>query len=206
MKNIIKVFIVSSVLLLNSCASNVRRNIYDLSYNINFEVSKNKEQKQIAELKKKVLVSEDERPLKYQDDLINTEWILDREGFWFSIKNKTQSKMKIIWKDAYFSDGESGTIDIRKYNIDSHRTEVTILPDSFYEDYIYPYKSSKYSYFPVKIVTSASVKSKLVAESLEDIYDKFVNKPVQIYVPIEIDEKIYEYRFIFNVNEVKLDD
>jgi hypothetical protein len=205
MKNTTKLLIISSLFLINSCASRSPRLSYDLTYNINLDVAKDKNKKENYVLKRKIIISEQDKSLKFEDAFINVEFDLERQGFGFVIKNKTNDKVKIHWKNAFFSDNDFGTIEIKKYNLDDYEDVSTIIPESFYENTFYPYKSSKYSYFPEFIITRQAVKTKKVYEALEDIYDKFVNKPVQILIPLEINGELHEYRFIFNVNEINLE-
>lgn len=206
MKNVTKLIIISSLLLINSCASGMRKVSYDLSYNVNLDVAKNKNVKENVILKKKVFISDEDKNFKYEDQFIKTEWDLERQGIWFNIVNKTNEKIKILWKDAYFSDKEFGTMLLKKYNLDEYKEESIIIPESFYENTFYPYKSSKYSYFPEQIVVRETSNTKKIYKILEDIYEQFINNPIQLLIPIEINGQINEYRFIFSVNEINLEE
>ncbi|MFN8578333.1 MAG: hypothetical protein U0354_15955 [Candidatus Sericytochromatia bacterium] len=205
MKSFTKLFIISSLLLINSCASS-RKLSYELSYNVNLDVAKDKNIKENVVLKKKVFILDEDKNFKFEDQFIKTEWDLERQGIWFNIINKTNEKIKIIWTNAYFSDKELGTIQLKKYNLDEYKDESIIIPESFYENTFYPYKSSKYSYFQKKIIVRESSSNKKVYKILEDIYEQFINNPIQLLIPIEINGQLHEYRFIFSVNEINLED
>lgn len=205
MKKNLKLLLISTFLLLNSCASTVEKISYDLVYNINFDVSKNNSPKENIVLKRKIYISDENKNLKFEDEFISTEWDFDREGFWVHIANKTDQKIKILWNNSYFSDNESGSINLKKYNFDKYKSVSVIIPESFYENMIYPYKSSKYSYFPEKITTVKNIKSDILYKKIESIYDKFIDKPVQLLIPVEINNQVYEYRFIFKVNEITIE-
>ena len=207
MKSIIKALVITSLIGVNSCSSNIRKLSYDLSYNMNLEVAKGKDKKETAELKRKVFISDDEKPLNYKDQYIQAEWQPVRDGLWFSIKNKTDAKIKILWNNAYFSDNESGSFKIEQNNLDKYTEESVILPESFYENYILPYGNSKDKYFPSKaIIIDNNQQEKKLNKFIKNIKDKFISTPVQILMPIEIDGIIYDYRFLFSFNDINVSD
>ncbi len=207
MKYFIKSLIITALISINSCVSNIKRMSYDVAYNINLEVAKGKEKKQTVEVKRKMYIDEDEKTLKYKDQFIQTEWQLDKEGFWFSIKNNTELKIKIILNEIYFSDDESGSYKIGYKNLDQFDKETIILPESFYENYILPYGNSKESYFPARAIFLANKnQEKNMNIFTKEIRDRFYSTPVQILIPIEIEGQIYDYRFLFSFNDINLTD
>lgn len=202
MKNIIKTLIIGSLVSINSCSSNIKKYSYDIYYNMNMEVAKDKNKKETAEVKRKLYIYDDEKTLKYNDQYIETEWSPVKDGFWFLIKNKTDGKIKINWENAFFADGESGSYKIKKSNLDDYSRESVILPESFYENYILPYGNSKEKYFPAKVLTNERNQEKKISKVINMLKDKLEKQSVQILLPIEIDGVIHDYRFLFSFNEI----
>lgn len=198
-KLLFKLPLVLIFLTTTSCAEVLKE--YSLSYDMTMEVSKPNSVIERSETNKKLSPEDLETSLSFQDENIIITWQITKNGFWYSLANKSKKPIKIHSSEIIIADAESGSKKLKKTN-----ETIVVLGKSFREEYLDFYGNLQDTYFPSIIKDRKGRVEKTVYKSLDLLYDRFVNKPIQILIPIEIEGKIYEYTFTFNTNDINISD
>ena len=143
----------------------------------------------------------------YSDDLLFISWNFQRNYANFALKNNATSSIKIIWDDMAFVglDGKSMRIIHKGIKYDdktSPQAPSVVSRNSKIIDYIIPsdriyynQSLSKWSAFP------------FVSDVLYSPDDETSQHPdgekIQILFPVIINEKRYEYQFVFEIDNIK---
>jgi len=158
----------------------------------------------------KIVNFEEEGKTKYsyEDDMIKIVWLPLSTQFRFTLKNKTEHSIKIIWDEAVYvnQNGSSGRVMHTgvKY-IDRNNTQppTVIVKNANIDDIIVPtdnvyYISGKWGGWRTKpmFVNKASTQ-----EELNTLTQQNIGKEVRILLPLKIQETINEYIFTFKVED-----
>lgn len=143
----------------------------------------------------------------YKDELLSISWIIDRNKANFTIKNNASGSIKVPWDDMAFVglNGESHRVIHKgiKYSEKEKEQAPSIVARSaelhdliIPADKIYFQKSwEKWSAYPF-------VDDYLY--SPEDELTKHPNgKKIQVLLPVIINEKRYEYQFVFEIDSIR---
>lgn len=137
---------------------------------------------------------------QYEDNVLSILWYGTEEQFIFSLKNKSQNSLKIVWDDAAFVNNKNESSKIIhqgiKY-IDANKPQSpTIIPKGAeINDLIAP--TDRIAYYDGKY--SKSWYSKTMIEGANR-YDKDIDgQCVQVLLPIEIRGVLNEYIFTFKL-------
>lgn len=143
----------------------------------------------------------------YKDELLSVTWSIDRNKANFSIKNKAPGSIKILWDDMAFVGLNSESHRVIHKGVKYSEKEKEQAPSIIARnaelhdlvipaDKIYFQKSwEKWSAYPF-------VDDFLY--SPEDESTKHPNgKKIQILLPVIINEKRYEYQFVFEIENIR---
>jgi len=160
--------------------------------------------------KSTVVSFEEEGVLKYmyEDSLIKITWIPMTSQFGFSLLNKTNHSIKIIWDEAVYVNEKglsqkvfhSGVKYVDKNNA---QPPTVIVKNATVEDLIVPtdnvyYVSGKYGGWRTKPLLQNSA---MTSEELDQITKDYIGKNLQILLPLEIEGEINEYLFTFKIED-----
>jgi len=158
----------------------------------------------------KVVNFEDQGVTKYsyEDGLIKIIWLPGNTQFNFSLLNKSEHSIKIIWDEAVYVN-ESGSSQkimhagVKYTDRNSSQPPTTVVKGASVEDLIMPsdnvyYVSGQYGgwrelpLFKNKATTP---------EELQVIKTSYVGKTVKVLLPLKIEETTNEYLFTFKIED-----
>lgn len=158
----------------------------------------------------KIINFEDEGTTKYryEDDMIEIIWLPLSTQFAFSLKNKTDHSIRIIWDEAVYVDqnGSSGRVmhsGIKYIDRSNPQPPTVVVKNANIDDMILPtdnvyYVSGKYGGWRTKPLFPNRAASQ---EELNKLTQEYIGKEVKVLLPLEIQETINEYIFTFKVED-----
>ena len=146
-------------------------------------------------------------PMSYKDELLSVLWKIDRNKINFIVKNNGSSSIKIPWDDMAFVGLKNDSHRIIhkgvKYNEKEKEQPPSIVArNTELNDIIIPVDNIYFKESWNKWSAHPFVDDFLF--SPEDESTKHPNgKKIQVLLPVIINEKKYEYQFVFEINEMK---
>ena len=163
---------------------------------------------------KKIILFQEEGDFKsaFEDEKIKIIWTPTPSRFLFIITNKTQDTMKITWEQAEYID-ENGTVKKVMHSAmifsgeNGSRLPTAVARDSSVSGFILPTDNvywlsgdmagwRKKPLFPYYNRTSAD---DLMVEAKE-----YEGKSIQVLLPVDVKNSLYNYRFTFKISDVAL--
>ena len=158
----------------------------------------------------KIVNFEEEGKTKYsyEDDMIKIVWIPLSTQFAFSLNNKTDHSIKIIWDEAVYVDqnGSSGRVmhsGVKYIDRNNPQPPTVIVKKANIDDMVVPtsnvtYTSGQYGGWNTQAIFPNIALSQ---EELNSLSQKYIGKEVKILLPLKIKETINEYIFTFKVED-----
>jgi len=196
MKNVFFVILIS--LLLSSC--------YYGSYTIKLQQVERPENAKERWGNSKIVNFEEEGETKYsyEDDMIYIVWLPLSTQFSFTMKNKTNHSIKIIWDEAVYVDqnGSSGRVmhsGVKYIDRSNPQPPTIVVKNANISDMIVPVDNIYYSdgwntipLFPNQANSEEELQSKA---------NKYIGKEVKILLPLKIEDTVNEYIFTFKIED-----
>lgn len=142
----------------------------------------------------------------YSDELLSVLWSIDRNKVNFTVKNKAHSSIKILWDDMAFVgiNGESHRVihkGIKYSEKEKEQAPSIIARNAELHDLIIPADKIYFQKSWEKWSAYPFVDDYLY--SPEDESTKHPNgKKIQVLLPIIVNEKRYEYQFVFEISKM----
>lgn len=202
-KNTLLVLVI--ILITTSCATSLYSGYYNIGLS-KVETPKSKDDR-YGETTITNLGSKDTLKFSYEDNYINITWTIGIKQFAFNLKNKTDFNLKIIWDEAVYVDidGSSSKVmhaGIKYVDRDASHPASIVAKKSYIDDMVLPtknvYMNSIYSGWQEKAFLPIYAKSK---EILLNDSKNYIGKQVKIILPIQIEDTVNEYEFVFDVSE-----
>lgn len=144
----------------------------------------------------------------YEDGLIKIIWLPLSTQFSFTLTNKTEHSMKIIWDEAVYVD-ENGSSQkvfhsgVKYTDRNASLPPTTVVRGAKIDDLIMPtenvyFVSGQYGGWREMPLFKNSAMS---AEELNTLKDSYIGKVVKILLPIKIEETTNEYLFTFKIED-----
>lgn len=145
---------------------------------------------------------------RYEDDLIEIVWLPLSTQFAFSLKNKGDNSIKIVWDEAVYvnENGSSSRVmhaGVKYTDRNNSQPPTIVVKNSTIEDMIVPtdnvyYISGQYGGWRTAplFTNTATTPQELIV-----ISNNFVGKEVQVLLPLEIQGTVNEYIFTFKVED-----
>lgn len=158
----------------------------------------------------KIVNFEEEGKTKYsyEDDMIKIVWLPLSTQFGFTLKNKTDHSIKIIWDEAVYVDpnGSSGRVmhaGVKYIDRNNPQPPTVVVKNANIDDMIVPtdniyYVSGQYGGWRTKPMFPNSANTQ---EELNTLTQQYVGKEVRVLLPLKIEETINEYIFTFRVED-----
>lgn len=143
----------------------------------------------------------------YKDELLSVSWMIDRNKANFTIKNNATGSIKIIWDDMAFVglNGESHRVihkGIKYSEKEKEQAPSIVARNAELHDLIIPADKIYYQKSWEKWSAYPFVDDFLY--SPEDESTKHPNgKKIQVLLPVIINEKRYEYQFVFEIENIR---
>lgn len=149
---------------------------------------------QYSKSKITIFAEENETKNSYEDDFIKIIWLPALTKFSFTLENKSDNSIKIIWDEAVYIDEDNSSHKVMhsgvKY-VDGEKAQplTVIAKKTKINDLVAPVDNSYYSDGWINL-SLFSVQS--------------AGKTVKILLPIQIQETINEYIFSFKINHTRI--
>ena len=147
----------------------------------------------------------------FEDEMIRVIWIPTAPKLSFVLTNKTDHSIKIVWDEAAFvdQDGMSQRVihaGVKYIDRNSSQPPTIVVRGGTVNDLIIPsaniyYKKGAYEgwreapLFPSISATDAKV--------LKSKTEQYIGKTIQVLLPLQIEDVVNEYIFIFEVQSFK---
>ena len=184
-------FMLFLAVILASCGS--YQDIYKVRLR---EVEQPENVKEQYSKSKITIFAEDYEPKNsYEDDFIKIIWLPDLTEFSFTLENKLDNSIKIIWDEAVYIDEDNSSRKVMhsgvKYEDGEKAQPLTVIA-----------KKTKINdlVIPVDNICYVDGWRKLPLFSVQ----KSAGKTVKILLPIQIQETINEYIFSFKINHTRI--
>lgn len=202
MKNLF--FLLALTVVMTSCMS------YQGFYSVGLQNVERPENTKERYGESKIVNFEEEGKTKYsyEDDMIKIVWLPLSTQFGFTMHNKTEHSIKIVWDEAVFVDvnGSSGRImhaGVKYIDRNNPQPPTVVVKNANIEDIVVPtdnvyYLRGQYGgwvtnpIFPNKANTQ---------EELNTLAKQYIGKEVKVLLPLEIQGTINEYIFTFKVED-----
>jgi len=163
----------------------------------------------------KIIQFEEEEITKFsfEDEMIKIIWLPLNERFWVSLENKTDHSIKIIWNETVFVDenkvGQRVTHSGVNYTErNASQPPSVIVRKGILTDVIVPVDNIYYVRGEDGGWRISPILPDHKSEDLEEtkqIAEKYIDKKLQILLPLQIEDVINEYIFIFTVTKAKVE-
>ena len=145
--------------------------------------------------------------LNYRDDIMNISWNLQRNLINFTLHNKAASSTKVLWDDMAFVgiDGKSKRVIHQgiKYNEkENPQAPTVVMRDSRVTDLLIP-SSNIYYNQSLKKWSAHALVNDIMFSPEDETTQHASGKKIKILLPIIINEKRYEYQFVFEIENIK---
>ncbi len=208
MRLIITIFIINFIVFFSGCFT------YNLYYDIGlYKVEKPAETKErYGESKISKLKEKGVEKYYFEDEMLKIIWFPTPSGISFFLTNKTDHTIKIIWDEAAYVD-ENGIshrvihAGIKYIDINSFQTPTVVVRKSSLEDLIFPaeniyYLSGEHGGWREEPLFPENVPDYMLNEEFKN---RYIGKTIQVLLPIQIEDVINDYIFIFKINNISIE-
>ena len=157
---------------------------------------------QYSKFKITILAEENETKNSYEDDFIKIIWIPALTKFSFTLENKSDNSIRIIWDEAVYIDEDTSSRKVTHSGVnyaDGEKAQplTVIAKKTKINDLVIPVDNIYYVN-PSKYSSGGWHKRPLFSAQ------KSAGKTVKILLPIQIQETINEYIFSFKINHTTI--
>jgi hypothetical protein len=144
----------------------------------------------------------------YEDELIKIVWLPLSTEFSFTLENKSDHSIQIVWDEAAYENGSTGRImhsGVKYIDRNNPQPPTVVIKKAKIDDIILPtdnvyYISGQYGGWNTKPLFPNSANSQ---EELNSLTQNYINKTVGILLPLKIEDTVNEYIFRFKVDGFK---
>lgn len=144
--------------------------------------------------------------LLYKDELLNIAWSIDRNKINFNLKNNASGSIKVLWDDMAFVGitGESHRVihkGIKYSEKEKEQAPSIVARNTELHDLLIPadniyYKKSREKWAANPFIADTTYSPEDEASQRPD------GKKIQVLLPIIVNEKRYEYQFVFEIEKI----
>jgi hypothetical protein len=221
MKKFLKVLGILSLLLVFTGCIKQQYVIYDVSLNEVERPTNAKKRYGKSNISSRIIdnkgvdTSDTITKFTFKDKMISITIQKRSNGFTFDLKNKTSHSLKIIWDEAVYIDTEGKSHRVLHEGIklmqkDNPQTPTVIARNGTISDAIFVsdyFILSGYKWINIDLLNdfaSLENSSDNILKRMRDGANGYLNKNIQILLPIKIENIVNEYIFIFNINSFKV--
>ncbi len=183
---------------LTGCTEYIRRASYDIRL-VDVERPANAQQAFGSQALKTVTIDSQDHGV-FEDSLVRVGWVTSADGLAFQLTNKTSQSIRLLWDQAAIVDeygvshrvSHNGALNTQAFSV---QPPSVIVRKSIFEDVVMP--GGKTRIFPT-LVTGPD------KEQLTSGLEWYRGKPLQVLLPLQAQGEVYEYLFVFRVNDVHL--
>jgi len=156
----------------------------------------------------------------FEDSLVKILWLADSRQITFSIENKTDYIIKILWDDAAYVDENNHSHRVIhsgiKFNDRANPQPPSVIaPKGIIDDFVFPADYIQFipgnentapAWVEQSLIPVTSEKHVITESSLDEAQAKFndslkvnIGKNYQVLLPLQIDNTLHEYIFTFTI-------
>ena len=157
------------------------------------------------------LQEEDATKYSFEDDLIRIVWTATPEQLDFDLTNKTNHSIRIIWDKAVYVDEKGNSQRIMHSGVkytdrNNPQPPTTVAKGATVSDLLFPaenvdWAGGPYGGWQIKPLFPTSSTSGSPEDLLAQA-KKYVGKSFHVLLPLDIEQAVKEYIFVFKVNDV----
>lgn len=194
------------------------------TYNVMYEISLKEVERPVRAKERygerNISKVEEEGSKKYyfEDELVKITWIPTASQFSIILTNKTDHSIKIVWDEAAYVDENGASHRIMHSGVkfidrNNSQPPSIVVRKGYIADLIIPtdkvqwdnqdYKSSWHAepIFPFDTPINLELKTE---EELKTKNKDYVGKTVQVLLPLQIEDAVSEYIFIFEIKNIEI--
>lgn len=188
--------------MLTSCMS------YQGFYNVGLQEVERPENTKERYGESKIVNFQEEGKTKYsyEDEMIKIVWLPLSTQFAFTLQNKTDHSIKIIWDEAVYvnENSSSGRImhsGVKYIDRNNSQPPTVVVKNANIDDMIVP--TDKVTYISgVGWSTNPMFPNRaMTQEELNILSQGYIGKTVQVLLPLQIEDTVNEYIFSFKVED-----
>ena len=147
----------------------------------------------------------------FEDGMISSWWVVGEKMFHFSLVNKTNHSLKIIWDEAVFVDplGSSGRVShsgVKYTDVEKPQSPTVVPRGAYVKDIVLPTSRVQYGSYSGWIVSpllpSVSYGD---ADVFKEQVEQLAGQSMRVLLPIEIQGVVNEYTFAFEIVEASVE-
>lgn len=146
----------------------------------------------------------------FEDQLVRVLWLPTDTRLHFTLTNKTDYSIKIVWNDAVFVDpqGKSGAVmheGVKYTDCSSSKTPSVVVRHGSTDDVVLPCGLVNFGYSEWNVASflrSPSVTAATADSIAAQLRASEVGKTVQVLLPLQIEDVVSDYLFTFEVKGV----
>lgn len=142
----------------------------------------------------------------YEDEMIKIVWLPLPTQFAFTLQNKTDHSIKIIWDEAVYvnENGSSGRVmhaGVKYIDRNNSQPPTVVVKNANIDDMVVP--TEKVSYISgLGWSTSPMFPNRaMTPEELNTLSQSYIGKTVQVLLPLQFEDTVNEYIFSFKVED-----
>ena len=146
----------------------------------------------------------------FEDELVHITWYVTAQRVHFSLTNKTEHSLKIIWDDGGYMDaaGQSHRImhsGVKFLDKQNPQPPTVVVRGGKVSDIVYPTSYATYGggakgWSEAPLFSPVSSFCRLEIEGAT----KHIGEKVQVLLPLEVEGVVNEYLFVFEVADVEI--
>ncbi len=145
----------------------------------------------------------------FEDEMVKILWVPTPDAIHFSLVNKTTHSIKIVWDEAAYVDvnGSSHRVmhsGVKFVDMNSPQPPTIVVRNGSIEDLVFPTDNVYYSSGAYGGWTQVPLfpTSGYTVEELRTKAEPYKNRKFQVLLPLQIEDIVNEYIFIFGINDV----
>ena len=137
----------------------------------------------------------------FENDMIRIAWIPTEISLAFTLENKTDDSLRIMWKDAIYIDVEGATVTVTHSGVKYgelnytdgrvHRPSVVLSKGSM-SDMVLPRPNVR---APGGMMLGGHVTPLLPGDA-----ESYVGKTIRVLLPLKMEVAVVEYTFVFSID------
>jgi len=146
----------------------------------------------------------------FEDEMVRVQWLPTTSAIHFSLINKTSHSIKIIWDEAAYVDenGSSHRVmhsGVKYIDRNNPQPPTIVVRNGSIEDLVFPTDNVYYLNLGCRLDGWQEIPLfPSIAHSDEDLNTKYKNKTFQVLLPLQIEDVVNDYIFVFNIKNIQI--
>lgn len=142
----------------------------------------------------------------YEDEIINSLWSISEDRMNFEITNKSDNSIRILWDEAAYVNIDNYSSRIMHSGMEYTNRNLSLPPSiivrkAFLRDAAIPLDNISYDDYEGWIIAPLIGNTFYNEEEAQEFADKVIGRKIQLLLPMEINNTIHEYIFVFEIDD-----